>query len=300
VIGTAVGYGREATGGLGGDVCWVESLDDDGAGTLRDCATRDTPTWVRFRVSGNIDLRTLIDVSSNTTIDGRGAEITIRNRGLRLNRVRNVVLLYLKFDDGGGDNEDALQILNETEHVWVDHVTLEDFTDGLLDITRGSRFVTVSWCHFRDHDKTMLIGANPDHEDDRRIRVTVHHSWFERTNQRHPRLRCGKVHIFNTYYDRWGLYVMGSSLRGQIRSQRNVFEAERSTEATKVIVGDDPDDGDLRSDNDERRNGARIVERDPEDVFDPRDDYPYELEDAGDALVDRIRTGAGWRQVPLP
>lgn len=33
---------------------------------------------------------------------------------------------------------------------------------------RASDLVTVSWCRFSRHDKTMLIGGNDRHEDDER------------------------------------------------------------------------------------------------------------------------------------
>jgi pectate lyase len=64
--------------------------------------------------------------------------------------------------------------------VWVDHCTFEsryppttriferifETNDGLLDITLASDLVTVSWCRFARHDKTMLIGGSDRHETD--------------------------------------------------------------------------------------------------------------------------------------
>ncbi|MEZ4437439.1 MAG: polysaccharide lyase family 1 protein [bacterium] len=300
LAGAAVGYGRGAIGGFGGDVCTVSNLADIGAGSLRACAEGPGPRWIRFAVSGDINLQSMIQVGSDKTIDGRGAAIRIRNRGLRLSGVHNVIIHNVRFDDGGGDNEDALQIINGASDVWVDHVTFEDFTDGLLDITVGATNVTVSWCRFRDHDKTMLIGSSVDHVGDEVIRVTLHHNWFDGTNQRHPRLRYGKVHVFNNYYRSWGAYGIGASQRGEVRSQRNIFEAGANRDAITTRVGDDPESGRVRSDNDRRLNGASISEREADRVFEPGDDYGYVLEAADDALRDRIRNGAGWRQVGMP
>ncbi len=299
-LGPAVGYGRAATGGRGGAVCWVDSLADGGDGTLRACATRGEPTWVRFRVSGDINLSSKIQVASDTTIDGRGQAIRIRRHGLELRGVRNVILHNLRFDDGAGDDVDALSIIDGARDVWVDHVTFADFSDGLLDITRAATNVTVSWCHFRNHDKTMLIGASVDHDEDAVIRVTLHHNWFERTNQRHPRLRYGRVHVFNTFYDRWGRYGIGASQRGEVRSEGNDFRAGDDRDATETRVGDDPDPGRLRSDGDRAEDRALIREREREQVFDPRDDYDYQVEPADDALRARITAGAGWQDVPMP
>lgn len=67
------------------------------------------------------------------------------------------------------------------------------------------------------HDKTMLIGADSSHTDDRCIRVTIHHCFFDGTKQRHPRVRFGKVHLYNNYTRNWGIYAVCASLESQAR-----------------------------------------------------------------------------------
>ncbi|KAK9938961.1 hypothetical protein M0R45_015671 [Rubus argutus] len=49
------------------------------------------------------------------------------------------------------------------EHIWIDRCSLRDYDDGLIDITRQSTDITISRCYFQQHDKTMLIGADPSH-----------------------------------------------------------------------------------------------------------------------------------------
>ena len=71
-------------------------------------------------------------------------------------------------------------------------------------------------CHFARHDKTMLIGADPTHVGDRCIRVTIHHCFFDGTRQRHPRLRFGKVHLYNNYTRSWGIYAVCASVESQV------------------------------------------------------------------------------------
>jgi pectate lyase len=71
-------------------------------------------------------------------------------------------------------------------------------------------------CHFSKHDKTILIGADPSHIGDRCIRVTIHHCFFDGTRQRHPRVRYGKVHLYNNYTRNWGIYAVCASVESQV------------------------------------------------------------------------------------
>jgi len=73
-------------------------------------------------------------------------------------------------------------------------------------------------CYFAQHDKTMLIGADPSHVEDRCIRVTIHHCFFDGTRQRQPRLRFGKVHLYNNYTRNWGIYAVCASVEAQVNS----------------------------------------------------------------------------------
>lgn len=62
----------------------------------------------------------------------------------------------------------------------------------------------------------MLIGADPSHVGDRCIRVTIHHCFFDGTRQRHPRVRFGKVHLYNNYTRNWGIYAVCASVESQV------------------------------------------------------------------------------------
>ncbi len=79
----AEGFGAQARGGRGGDVCVVSSLSDDGGSTLRRCLTRgDDPRTVVFEVAGIIDLRSpLVARRDRLTLAGQtapGGGVTIR------------------------------------------------------------------------------------------------------------------------------------------------------------------------------------------------------------------------------
>ncbi|XP_044964143.1 pectate lyase 1 isoform X2 [Hordeum vulgare subsp. vulgare] len=220
----AEGFGRRAIGGLHGALYHVTSLQDDGQGTLREACRAKEPLWIVFEVSGDIHLRTYLRVSSHKTIDGRGQRVRLTGKGLQLKDCHHVIVCNLRFEAGRGHDVDGVQIKPGSTNIWIDRCSLADYDDGLIDITRQSTDITVSRCHFARHDKTMLIGADPTHVDDRCIRVTIHHCFFDGTRQRHPRLRFGKVHLYNNYTRDWGVYAVCAGVEAQIVSQCNIYE----------------------------------------------------------------------------
>ncbi|KAJ6750058.1 hypothetical protein OIU85_000665 [Salix viminalis] len=224
----AEGFGRSATGGLHGPIYFVfcknavsdyfgrmiqDAYDkivalDDGPGSLRDACRKKEPLWIVFEVSG---------------------------KGLRLKECEHVIICNLEFEGGRGPDVDGIQIKPNSKHIWIDRCSLRDYDDGLIDITRESTDITISRCHFAQHDKTMLIGADPTHVGDRCIRVTIHHCFFDGTRQRHPRVRFGKVHLYNNYIRNWGIYAVCASVESQIYSQCNIYEAGQKKIAFKYL-----------------------------------------------------------------
>jgi len=298
LVNDVQGFADRTTGGRGGRVYWVTTLADRGRGSLRYGARRRSPRWIRFRVSGTIQLRSPIAVRSNKTIDGRGARIVISGRGLAVDGASNVILENLIFTDG---RDDAIHVTNGAQRVWIDHCSFARWGDGLIDVTRGSTDVTVSWCRFEQHDKVMLLSADPRHTFDRAMRVTVHHNHFRGTAERHPRLRFGKVHTYNNYYDRWTSYGAAASMRGELLSQANVYQARWwEQEAVLTHKGRDPEQGYVRSEGDLALGGARIVVRNPERVFDPAEFYRSAVVGAaGEPLATAVERDAGWRPVEM-
>ncbi|XP_044452610.1 probable pectate lyase 4 isoform X1 [Triticum aestivum] len=232
----AEGFGRRAIGGLHGALYHVTSLQDDGHGTLREACRAKEPLWVVFEVSGDIHLHTYLRVSSHKTIDGRGQRVRLTGKGLQLKDCHHVIVCNLQFEAGRGHDVDGIQIKPGSTNIWIDRCSLADYDDGLIDITRQSTDITVSRCHFARHDKTMLIGADPKHVDDRCIRVTIHHCFFDGTRQRHPRLRFGKVHLYNNYTRDWGIYAVCAGVEAQIVSQCNIYEGGHKKTVFKLLT----------------------------------------------------------------
>eukprot|EP00833_Pecoramyces_ruminatium_P011041 jgi/Orpsp1_1/1185073/evm.model.c7180000092219.1 len=177
--------------------------------------------------------QTEVFVTPNTSIIGNGNDALVEELSLQISHTENVIVKNLSIEapndffaewdptDGihGSWNAeyDAMVIRNST-NVWIDncyltdgkrHVGTQPFVfnkyvelhDGLLDIVDASNFVTVSNNRFENHQKTMIIGSKDSAYTDRdHLKVTIFNNVFLNTNERHPRVRFGHVHVFNNYF----------------------------------------------------------------------------------------------------
>ncbi|MFJ9555902.1 polysaccharide lyase family 1 protein [Nocardiopsis sp. NPDC101807] len=203
------------TGGEGGDTVTVSSGSE-----FLDALEGDGPQVIQ--VSGSIDISGMNDVPSDTTIIGLdGAEIT--GGGLDISGVSNVIVQNIAFS---GWDDDAVNIQEGSTNIWIDHNSFTDGYDGAVDTKRESDFVTVSWNHFFDHEKTSLVGHSDGHtEDEGHLRVTFHHNFYDGTGSRHPRVRFGNpVHVFNNYYLDNAEYGVASTMGGGVLVEGNYFE----------------------------------------------------------------------------
>lgn len=223
------GYGRAATGGLGGRVVLVTSSADSGPGTLRNLVERARePLWVIFASDLSIDLKSQIGVSSNITIDGRGRSVTLHDWGLSLVNVDNVIVTHVAVDGRFREGAQAIN-LAPAHDVWLDHLTLARTQDRLINVKAGSTDVTLSWIRFEDHNKVMLFNNLVSenlfefYERDSRLRVSLHHSYFFDTIQRNPRAQIGTSHIYNNLLENWNFYGMSFSLEHRSLIEGNIF-----------------------------------------------------------------------------
>jgi pectate lyase len=203
----------------------------------------------------------IVRVPSNTTLLGAAPGAGFQHGMVLLDKVSNIVVRDLRFsdaydhfpaweprDNGHGEwnsEYDGLS-LRTADRVWVDHCTFDDGNhpdkrepvrlgqrvqhhDGLLDITNQSDLVTVSWCRFQAHDKTMLIGSSDSKTaDDGRLRVTLHHNHFHGCKERTPRVRFGRVHVVSNLFsadqaEDYG-YSLGVGIQSRLFSEHNRWE----------------------------------------------------------------------------
>ena len=139
-----------------------------------------------FDVAGEIVVGTHLYVGGPfVTIDGFSAPppgITLRKHGLiiRGNRgVHDVIVRGIRVRDAAID---GIQIAYGAYNVVIDHVSVAGSSDGNIDITEGSRDVTVSWSIIGNNKKSMLIKYNPS-------RITLHHNILVGSLERSPQVR---------------------------------------------------------------------------------------------------------------
>jgi pectate lyase len=232
VVGWAT-TGNGVTGGHGGAEVVVDTL-----AKLKEYASRTEPYVIKIygTVRGNESIR----VQSNKSILGIGNDARLLGIGLQIGwstaspAVRNVIVRNITFEKPLAPT-DAVTV-QFSKNVWIDHCNFFsdrlhdiDFYDGLLDVTHGADFVTVSWCRFYDHYKTSLVGHSENNgaEDIGHLTVTYHHNSFVNSGGRNPSVRFGTVHAFNNYYKDIDDYAIASRLNAEVLIENNWFENVR-------------------------------------------------------------------------
>lgn len=266
------------TGGSGGPTVTVTTLAE-----LAPLLDQDDPTIII--IDGQIDLEgNMVPMRSNKSLIGlEGARLF--NGGLEMNRRQNIIVRNITFADG---TDDTFKINQNTHHVWVDHCDFTRAADGLFDITRQSSYITISWNKFYEHSKTMLIGHSDSASDDTGyLKTTVHHNWFNGTEQRHPRVRFGEVHVFNNYFLSNALYGVASTMEADVVVEGNFFEGVEFP----IYVGyDESAEGDAVERNNVYQNSGTPETRGS--AFDPMAAYPYIVENPT-TIPDLVRAKSG-------
>ncbi|KAK7386950.1 hypothetical protein VNO78_27347 [Psophocarpus tetragonolobus] len=286
------GFGRNAVGGKGGPYYVVTDPSDDELinpkpGTLRHAVTRNGPLWIIFARSMIITLQQELIMNSNKTIDGRGVEIYITGTGgITIQYIQNIIIHGIKIynmqsGEGGTiiDSEqhyglrtrsdgDGISIFGGS-NLWIDHVSMRNCSDGLIDVIMGSTAITISNSHFTDHNEVMLFGAWDSYYQDKIMQITLAFNHFgKRCVQRMPRVRYGFVHSVNNDYTHWEMYAIGGNQNPTIISEGNRFTGPDILFAKEITKREYTDEKEWknwqwRSINDLYLNGAFFIESGP-------------------------------------
>ncbi|AZA53390.1 polysaccharide lyase family 1 protein [Chryseobacterium sp. G0201] len=205
-----------------------------------------------IKVTGTITITTrlsLQDQTGKTIYGASGAKLvstdqTASGSGIiNIKRCNNIVVRNLIFEGPGAYDTDGWDnaILDDCRNVWIDHCEFRDGVDGNFDIKNKSDFVTVSYTKFHylkapklggsggtdDHRFSNLIGSSDGATADAgKLNVTFVRCWWAPgCKERMPRVRFGKIHIINSYFNSSASNkCIAAGVQANIFVDRNVFE----------------------------------------------------------------------------
>ena len=253
-----IGFGRNAVGGRDGKYYVVSDPGHDDPvnprpGTLRHAVIQDRPLWIVFKRDMVITLKQELIMNSFKTIDARGVNVHIAYGGcITIQFVTNVIIHGLHIHDCKPTGNamvrsspshygwrtmadgDGISIFGSS-HIWVDHNSLSNCADGLIDAIMGSTAITISNNYFTHHNEVMLLGHSDSYTRDKQMQVTIAYNHFgEGLIQRMPRCRHGYFHVVNNDYTHWEMYAIGGSADPTINSQGNRYLAPNNRFAKEV------------------------------------------------------------------
>ncbi|MCM1078462.1 MAG: pectinesterase family protein [Bacteroidales bacterium] len=235
---TAEGFGKYASGGRGGRVVTVTTLEDDAVnppeGSLRWALKQypDEPLTVVFNVSGWIVLKDVLRITRSTgvTIAGQtapGEGVTIYPRMFSINGAKNVVVRNMRFrtSSKGWDGSDLVQDVQGTldqalcaenaENVIFDHCTFGWSAEEIVN-NQTSHLQTYQYCILHEG----LYDAGHHKGTPRSFgcqwggaQSTFHHNMIINNYSRSPRLQgarksAGDIVVYNEFLNNviynWG------------------------------------------------------------------------------------------------
>lgn len=211
-----------------------------------------TPLIVRFVGTVTGGDRLVGAGNGNITFEGIGPDALLYGWGIRTGGAHNIVIRNLNFDYWPND---AIELNGQNtttrgSNYWVHNNSFgygqnlhlanaadpdQAKGDGAVDVTSHARNYTIAYNHFNGSSKVMLIGGGTGSISAHY--GTIDHNWFEGSEERTPRVRNGRVHVFNnlfedvqghpyhnTLLERNTGYGIGAAHNANVWAEGNIFD----------------------------------------------------------------------------
>lgn len=246
---TAVGWGKDATGGRGGEVRKVTNLNNNGTGSLRAAWEASGKATIIFEIAGTITVSSPINASSDKTIAGEtafrndGQGITIKRSGTYGNptvqgNLNNTIIRFLRFRPGPTNDigeccGDALTATGTSQNTIIDHSSFSWGTDETVNFWGSQKYITfqniiiseplyfsthMEGGVFQKHGFAFLSGSDSTSCSNSPSHITFFNTVIAHSDGRNPRIAgaCAEHEIVNTLLYNWGHFGVDVS-QGQKR-----------------------------------------------------------------------------------
>ena len=199
----AEGFGALATGGRGGEIFHVTTLDDSGPGSFRDAVSKGRRIVV-FDIGGVIRLASNVSVASDITIAGQSAPgdgIAFYGKTVSFSGSSNVIVRHLRFRQGmKGDRGKCSINISKGGNMIFDHCSVQWGRWDCLGVTQGSHDITFQNCLIGEAVDPQRFGAIIDSVTN----VTLCRNLWINNQSRNPKAK-GSIQYINNVVCNWGV-----------------------------------------------------------------------------------------------